>query len=75
MTVEETVGRVFGIDPLGVDDSTSPETVEEWDSMAHLTVVLEIEKQFSVSMSIEDTLQMRSVGKIKEVLRKYGARC
>jgi acyl carrier protein len=72
MKVERLVGKVFSIDPEKVSDSTSRESIEEWDSMGHLTLVMELEREFSINFAIDDTLEMTEVGKIKEVLKRYG---
>lgn len=70
-TVEAVVSRVFGVD---VDEGSSPETVEGWDSMGHLNLVAALEKSFNVSIDIGDAMEMVSVRKIKEILRDYGVR-
>jgi len=75
MTVEQIIGNVFNIEPEKLDDSSSRDTVEEWDSMGHLIIILELEKQFHVSIAIADVMEMVSVGKIKAVLQGYGADC
>lgn len=73
MTVEELVGKVFRIDSHHFTDATSRDRIEQWDSMGHLSLITELEQHFHVSISIADAMEMASIGKIKEVLRKYGA--
>jgi len=75
MTVEQIIGNVFNIEPENLNDSSSRDTVEEWDSMGHLIIILELEKQFNVNIAIADVMEMVSVGKIKAVLQSYGADC
>lgn len=75
MTVEQTVGKVFGIDPEKLNDSSVRDSIEGWDSMGHLTLILELEKQFRVNISISDSLEMVSIRKIKEILDSYGIEC
>jgi acyl carrier protein len=70
-TVEAVVSRVFGVD---VDEDSSPETVEGWDSMGHLNLVAALEKSFDVSIDIGDAMEMVSVRRIKEILLDYGVR-
>ena len=73
-TVEEVVSHVFGVDPDSVDASSSPETVEGWDSMGHLNLVAALEKRFNVSIDIGDAMEMVSVQRIREILLDYGVR-
>ena len=73
MTVEEVIARVFKIDSRTLVDSSSRDSIEQWDSMGHLQLITELEQHFGVSLSIGDAMEMGSVGKVKEILRRYGA--
>ena len=73
-TVEEVVSGVFGVEQGGVDESSSPETVEGWDSMGHLNLVAALEENFNVSIGMGDTMEMVNVRKIREILLDYGVR-
>ena len=73
-TVEEVVSRVFGVEPGGIDVSSTPESVEGWDSMGHLNLVAALEQDFNVSIDIGDVMEMVSVRKIREILLQYGVR-
>ena len=73
MTVEEVIARVFKIDSRTVVDGSSRDSIEQWDSMGHLQLITELEQHFGVSLSIGDAMEMVSVGKVKEILRRYGA--
>jgi acyl carrier protein len=71
--VEEAMARVFGVDAAVLDDASSPETVEGWDSMGHLNLVAALEQDFNVSIDISDVMEMVSIKKIREILQRYGA--
>ena len=73
MTVEEVIGRVFKIDSRSLVDGSGRDSIEQWDSMGHLQLITELEQHFGVSVSIGDAMEMVSVGKVKEILRRYGA--
>ena len=72
MTAEEVVAQMFGLSPDDVQDETSPESVEDWDSLAHVNLVMELESQFGVALSTDDALAMTDVGAIKRVLTAHG---
>jgi acyl carrier protein len=72
-TVEEVIVRVFAVDAGGLDATSSPESVEGWDSMGHLNLVAALEQEFGVSIDIADVMEMVSVKKIREILLRYGA--
>jgi acyl carrier protein len=75
MTIEEIIGKVFQIDPDELDDSSSRETIEGWDSMGHLNLILGLEAAYKVNIAIADAMEMISVESIKAILSRYGIVC
>ena len=73
MPPEMVVSRVFGVEAGAVDDATSNATLRQWDSLAHVNLVLALEEAYGVSLTMEDALEATSVGAIKAVLRRRGA--
>jgi acyl carrier protein len=72
MAPESVVARVFGLARASVTDATSNTSVGEWDSLNHVSLVLELETAYGVSFSAEETLAMTDVGAIKRVLHAHG---
>jgi len=64
--VKEIVGALFGVEAQEISAETSPDTVKTWDSLQHLTLVLELERVFGVQMRPEEITDMTSVGAIVE---------
>ena len=50
--------------------SSSPETIENWDSMQHLNLVLAIEEKFGLQLEPEDIEQMKSIGAVAAMVEK-----
>ena len=73
-TLEEVVSSVFGVEPQSLDEGSSPESVEGWDSMGHVNLVVALERTFNVSIDIDDMMEMVSVRKIREIMLAYGVR-
>ena len=44
--------KVFGVE--GLDKTCSQKTCEQWDSMAQLNLVLELEDEFGISLEPEE---------------------
>ena len=74
MKPELLVSRVLGVPAQQLSDSTSNAQLGTWDSLAHITLVLEIESTYGVSVSVEEALGMTSVGAIKQLLAQRGVR-
>jgi len=70
----EVVAQAFGVEPDAIDESSSPETVEGWDSMGHLNLIAALEKRFNISIDIGDAMEMVSVERIRTILLDYGVR-
>jgi acyl carrier protein len=60
--------QAFGVDTL--EDSMSIESVEGWDSMAHVGLIMELQKEFKVSISPADAIELTSVEKIIKYLKE-----
>ncbi|KRA44823.1 acyl carrier protein [Devosia sp. Root635] len=61
------------VDPATLNDASSPDTVDSWDSLAAMRLVAAIETVFSVSLSARDVMRMRTIGIAREVLQAKGA--
>lgn len=64
----ETMAAILGIPAGSIDDDTSTDTVEGWDSITHLNLVIALEETFSVSFSPEESLGITSVRMMKLLL-------
>jgi len=74
---EETLKSAFveglGLPPDDVDwPSLAYRGIPEWDSVAHMQVVAEIEDAFDIMLEIDDVIGMSSFEVTKEILPKYG---
>jgi acyl carrier protein len=74
MITKDRLDKVFRnvMDTQGVNDSMSVINVEEWDSQTHITLILELEKEYGISISAEEAGEMLSVLDIKKVLAQKG---
>jgi acyl carrier protein len=66
------LAKVLLIDEAKISDELSRKTVKEWDSMAHLMLVSEIESVFEVTMDDDDIMEIQTVADIKKTLQKLG---
>jgi acyl carrier protein len=72
--VREIAASVFNVDPAQLTEQSSPETVDGWDSLQQLNLVLAIEQEFDLSLEPEDIERMGSIGRVAEVLREKATR-
>ena len=62
------MANVFGVPSCEVLPSTSQQTIEGWDSLAHVHLIMALEAEFEVSFSIEQALELTNVRAIYEAL-------
>lgn len=65
--------RTIAADVLEVPASTisadsSPETIETWDSVHHLNLVLALEQEFNLQFEPEEIDQMKDIQHILDIL-------
>jgi acyl carrier protein len=70
--LKKIIGSVFKIDASSVNNETSPDTVESWDSLNHLNLVLALEEGFDVSFTEEQTVEILNFELIKISLQEQG---
>jgi acyl carrier protein len=51
-----------------VKEDSSPETIETWDSLNHMSLILTLEEEFGIPFSDEEIVEMLNVDLIMYVL-------
>ena len=59
---------LFGVPVEQITAASSPQTLENWDSIQHLNLVLAVEEKFSVQLSPEEIEEMKSVGETAKLV-------
>lgn len=70
--LKEILTKVLLVDKSEINDGMSRKNMEDWDSMAHLMLVTEIESAFEITMSDDDITAIQTVGDVKKTLKKLG---
>jgi acyl carrier protein len=59
---------LFGVPVEQITAASSPQTLENWDSIQHLNLVLAVEEKFGVQLSPEEIEEMKSVGETAKLV-------
>ena len=59
---------LFGVPEERITADSSPQTLEAWDSIQHLNLVLALEEKFSVQLSPEEIEQITNIGKTAKLI-------
>ncbi len=66
--VKSIMAEVLEI-PVGqINEQTTMETADTWDSLRHMEMVVAIERRFNVEFEAEEALEMTSVAGIMQIL-------
>lgn len=68
VALKQVMSAVLGIAADTIDESTSMDSVESWDSIKHMNLVLALEDEFGVSIPDDDAANITSYALIKLVL-------
>ena len=61
----------FSISENDLSDSLEYNGIDAWDSIGHMTLVSNLESEFSISIDVDDILDFSSYKKGIELLKKY----
>lgn len=70
--LQQIFREAFENDKLILADNLSPESMPQWDSLAHVKLMMGCEEEFGVKFTIEETVESTSVEKLKAVLASKG---
>jgi acyl carrier protein len=61
----------LGIKEEAITDDLQYNSIPEWDSVAHMSLIAELEEAFDIMLDTDDIIDMSSLSKAKEILAKY----
>ena len=63
--------EAFEIDKKNITSKLEYNSIPEWDSIGHMTLIAAIEDNFSISIETDDIIDFSSLEKGIEILKKY----
>lgn len=67
----ELLVGILEIPEEDLKDELSPDDIKTWDSFNGLLIASELESLFGLKFTIEDVTEVKNIGDMKRVLRKY----
>ena len=72
--LKEIFQDVFDDEDIVVDAETNSDTIEDWDSLEHINLVVAIEKAFGLKFSMDEVTGMKNVGEMVEIIKSRGTK-
>lgn len=72
--LEKILSKVLEVKQTDINDESSPDNISNWDSFNGLMLVSELENEFKISFTVDEVINVRTVGEIKKALMKHGVK-
>ena len=68
----EIISRVFDIPVNEINYESNPENIKNWDSFTGYVLLDEIETNFNISITMEESLKIKKINDFKNILKGKG---
>jgi acyl carrier protein len=72
MTLEDLVATVLDVEPSSLNDTTSPTSLDRWDSLAHVELITTVEETYDVVLTTGEMRKADSIGELRRILQTKG---
>jgi acyl carrier protein len=69
--LENLLKETFRVEKSDYTDDTEIIQFKEWDSMAHMFLITQLEEQYNINLDGNEIASMKTVGQIKSMLKKH----
>ena len=59
---------VFDDDSIKIFDNMTSADIEEWDSLNHITLVVNIEKIFDLKLNLSEVVKLENIGEMIDLI-------
>ena len=66
--IKNVMSAVFGISNEEINVESSPDTIESWDSLKHMNLVVALEEEFNVEFTDDNIIELINMKLIMAVL-------
>lgn len=60
--------NIFNVNENEISNKSSPENLENWDSLTHMDLVVSVEEEFEIRLTSDEIIEMKNFKMIKEIL-------
>jgi acyl carrier protein len=67
--IKEIMGAVFEMDAADIKDSDNSTTIQNWDSLNHMNLIVALEEEFNVRFEDEEIIEITSLEAIENSIK------
>ena len=68
--LKQVLSNILEVDIDDINEHSSSDNIEQWDSLSQIKLVMAIEAEFNVKLTPDDIMEMLSVKLIKRILEE-----
>lgn len=69
-SLNEVFRDVFDDDTIEVNETTTSDDIEDWDSLEHINLLAAVEQKFGMKFSMGQVVTMKNVGEMADIIEK-----
>jgi len=66
--LNEIFQDVFDDEDITVNDSTTSDDIDDWDSLEHINLIVAVERGFGIKFTMGETTGMKNVGEMADII-------
>ena len=66
--LNEVFRDVFDDESITVNDNTTADDIEDWDSLEHINLVVAVERGFGIKFTMGEVTGMKNVGEMADII-------
>lgn len=67
-TLNEVFRDVFDDESIVVNDATTSDDIEDWDSLEHINLIAAVEQEFGMKFNMGQVVTMKNVGEMVDII-------
>ncbi len=66
--IKKVMGSVFNVDIDLIKDNSSPDNIENWDSLKHMNLIIALEEEFEIEFDDEEIVDSMNYALILNII-------
>lgn len=67
-TLNEVFRDVFDDESIIVNDATTSDDIDDWDSLEHINLIAAVEQEFGMKFNMGQVVTMKNVGEMVDII-------
>lgn len=68
--IYSVISKILGVPIKDLNEQSSPETIEGWESLKHMNLVIALEEEFDVQFEDDEIVNLLNIKNIIQILQR-----